>query len=199
MKPTKPYTNQNPAKKLKLSEDEDVEPRCLNNNVVSNSNEKKLKVDVEDQKKQPIPVKIKKKAVSVIDLTLEEEDEDENDILKTCKYLCDCDECKHVTAGHKMRSLGGLIKIKCRCHPCTLRTEIEEMGFLTDPFEVIKMKPDMTDAEKLIFWRGSWLNNLFADIVDGRLDVKTASMIIGSNVVDIEKKLKLFNDKKRWE
>ena len=118
MKPTKPSasTSQNPAKKIKL-DNEKIVPRCLNNNIVSDSNEKKLEVEVKAEKK--LPLKLKKKSVSVIDLTAEDEDEDdiEDDVAilkKKCKYLCDCDECKHVTAGHKIRSIGGFIKIKCR-------------------------------------------------------------------------------------
>jgi len=199
MKPTKPSasTSQNPAKKIKL-DNEKIVPRCLNNNIVSDSNEKKLEVEVKAEKK--LPLKLKKKAVSVIDLTAEDEDEDDVAILKKkCKYLCDCDECKHVTAGHKIRSIGGFIKIKCRCHPCTIRTEVKEMGFQTDPFQVVKMKPDMTCAETLRFWTRPWLDNLFADIVADRLDLKTASLMIGSTVADLEKKLNSYCEKKRYE
>jgi len=187
MKPTKPSasTSQNPAKKIKL-DNEKIVPRCLNNNIVKT--EKKL------------PLKLKKEAVSVIDLTAEDEDEDDVAILKKkCKYLCDCDECKHVTAGHKIRSIGGFIKIKCRCHPCTIRTEVKEMGFQTDPFQVVKMKPDMTCAETLRFWTRPWLDNLFADIVADRLDLKTASLMIGSTVADLEKNLNSYCEKKRYE
>ena len=73
------------------------------------------------------------------------------------------------------------------------------MGFQTDPFQVVKMKPDMTCAETLRFWTRPWLDNLFADIVADRLDLKTASLMIGSTVADLEKKLNSYCERKRYE
>ena len=95
--------------------------------------------------------------------------------------ICDCDDCLFITSAHKRRILTG--KYKCKCHPCVLRINVLKER-RTDPF-IINTLEDFKGGF-VSYWNQPWVNDMFLDLMEGKMTMDMAIKLTGSPIIKEE-------------